>query len=153
MRNHPRQDEDQEQPRPAPTKPPVRWVLENGRQVRSYACAYCRDMGIVILPAHKPGETDADLLMVNPPPGKTYSYRCPKCQGGAMWSAQELDQWQKDRMARWYRAKEAALREDAARAALERIDRPKLPAVVRTMPALSTFEQESIAAEMRRGGE
>lgn len=158
MRPLPRQDSPEPTPRadPQPTdKPRPEWREVDGRMTRIYQCRYCRDATIVLLPAYKPGETDAELLDWQGA-SKSTAWACPNCRGLVpVWSRGVLTNGGRQRLTRWYHAKKAAMENEAAQEALERIDRAKIPNVIQTMARLSTFESDEIAAAERaaQGGE
>ena len=165
----PRQSDEQEQPSDRPRswrKPEQRWRDEGGKLVRVYQCLYCRDIGLISLPKYRRDETDDELcgihrardggMIAGMIAGTRFASYCPNCRGEVGSSTRRTLQdrppmigEQAERIRRWYNRMMVYLREEVSRRALERIDRPRLPVVVKDVPSLSGFEQDEIAADLR----
>ena len=137
-------------------KPEPRWALtEDGRRVRVYLCPFCRDLGVVTLPAYQKGETGADLVslrrMLKTP---RYAYRCPKCRPGETLCAKHppLSQAQERRLQMWLEARRVELAREDAEGAHAPVKAGRLPQVGRPMPSLSLFAQEEARLEAAAAG-
>ena len=94
-------------------KPEPRWATgPDGRRMRVYQCAGCRDVGLITLPTYRPGETDEDLLHPErAADGKRYVSFCPDCRGvgDSTRPGEAQGNAQLNRLGRWSRARRAEL--------------------------------------------
>ena len=156
-------DMSEQQPSRSYQRPEPRYREVNGKTVPLYECRYCRDQGLISMPAPRPNETDADLIgahgescLYGVVTGKRYTSYCPNCRGigNSTRPGADLSAQQRGRLARWYRAMTEAFGEGAAREVVldGRSGRPfpDLNRIAKPLPQLTEFEQNEIAAQMRR---
>jgi hypothetical protein len=103
-------------------KPEPRWGADpEGRRIRTYECLFCRDTGVVVLPAHQAGETTEDLLDLRRiVTGRSHAHCCPNCRSGeTLWEKRPVLPGVGERLLRWYWAMKDRLREQAAQEVVE----------------------------------